>query len=264
MRLRRMAIVLLSSGLISLWIGCEIAAAKGPQRENLSLTIPGTKVAFEMVWIPDGGFWIGKTEVTWDEYLLYCDFNNPDRETGEGVDGVSRPSKPLEDVAPYDRDWGLGRRPAVGMSWNAARRYCEWLSKKRGRKFRLPTEGEWSVACGPAPATALAECAWFEANSDEMTQEVGLKRPNQHGLHDTLGNLWEYCGNPFSPKEPERAVLRGGSWEDPATRLTPQSRLGFEDDWVLEDPNVPPGVWWVPDGNHLGFRILCDIEQRED
>ena len=246
--------------LIGTAVGCEAASNKIVQRENLRLTIPGTEVSFEMVWIPEGGFWIGKTEVTWDEYLVYCDFENPARETGKGVDGISRPSKPLEDVAPFDRDWGLGRRPAVGMSWNAAKRYCEWLSKNFKRRFRLPTESEWLLACGPVPSGKLSEFAWFEVNSDEMTQEVGQKRPNKHGLHDTLGNLWEYCGNPFSLKEPGRAVLRGGSWEDPATRLTPRSRLGFEDDWVLEDPNVPPGVWWVPDGNHLGLRILCEID----
>ena len=260
MQPRSFVLACLSTVLTGLAVGCEADSNNTVKRENLRLTIPGTQVVFEMVWIPEGRFWIGKTEVTWDEYLVYCDFDNPARETGKGVDGISRPSKPLEDVAPFDRDWGLGRRPAVGMSWNAAKRYCEWLSKNLGRKFRLPTESEWLLACGPVPPGTLSESAWFDANSDEMTQDVGRKRPNKHGLHDALGNLWEYCANPFSPKEPDRAVLRGGSWEDPATRLTPQSRLGFEDDWVLEDPNVPPGVWWVPDGNHLGLRILCEID----
>lgn len=251
------SLAVLSIGLV---VSCGVASNPVPTRDDLQVTIPGTKVVFNLVWIPEGGFWIGKTEVTWDEYLIYCDFDNPARETGKGVDGISRPSKPLEDVAPFDRDWGLGRRPAVGMSWNAARRYCEWLSELTGRKLRLPTESEWILACGPVPPGPLQECAWFDANSDDMTQEVGLKRANKHGLHDTLGNLWEYCGNPYSPNQPKRAVLRGGSWDDPATRLTPQSRLGFEDDWVLEDPNVPPGVWWVPDGNHLGLRILCEVD----
>ncbi len=248
---------LLSIGLV---VGCGVVAESPAPRENQQITIPGSAVSFELVWVEAGGFYLGKTEVTWDEYLLYCDFDNPERQAGKGVDGISRPSKPLEDVAPYDRDWGLGRRPAVGMSWNAARRYCEWLSKITGRKFRLPTEAEWLLACGTPPTAALAEHAWFADNSDEMTQEVGQKRPNATGLHDMFGNLWEYCAGPFSAEEPDRAVLRGGSWEDPATRLTRQSRLGFEDDWVLEDPNVPPGVWWVPDGNHIGLRILCEVE----
>ena len=152
--------------LIGTAVGCEAASNKIVQRENLCLAIPGTEVSFEMVWIPEGAFWIGKTEVAWDEYLVYCDFENPARETGKGVDGISRPSKPLEDVAPFDRDWGLGRRPAVGMSWNAARRYCEWLSKNFKRRFRLPTESEWLLACGAEPSGKLSEFAWFEVNSD--------------------------------------------------------------------------------------------------
>lgn len=231
------------------------------QRPDQKVTIPGTEVSFELVWVPQGGYWIGKTEVTWDEYLMYCDFQNPERDSLEEVDGISRPSEPLPDVAPYDRDWGLGRRPAVGMSWNAAQQYCAWLSKKTGRSFRLPTEAEWLQAAGAVPSP-LEEHAWFEVNSDEMTQEVGARRPNALGIHDMYGNLWEYCGNPFSPEQPKRAVLRGGCWEDPATRLSRESRLGFEDDWVLEDPNVPPGVWWVPDGSHLGFRVLCDEKKK--
>jgi hypothetical protein len=76
-----------------------------------------------------------------------------------------------------------------------------------------------------------------------------------------LGNLWEYCMGPFAPDQPGRAVLRGGSWETPEAGITPQSRLGFDDDWVLADPNVPAGVWWVPDGNHLGFRVLCEASK---
>lgn len=236
--------------------GCR-APASQPQAvpKNYVETIRGTDVRFEMVWIPEGRFWIGRTEVTWDEYLQYCDFEESGK-VPPGVDAVARPSRPQDDVTPFDRDWGTGRRPAVGMSWNAARNYCRWLSLNTGRTYRLPTEAEWRLACGEAPDGPLRDYAWYEANSDGMTHEVGLKKPNRYGLHDMLGNLWEYCANPFSPAEPERAVLRGGSWSDPAERVTPDSRLGFEEDWVLDDPNVPPGVWWVPAGDHLGMRVL--------
>ena len=71
-----------------------------------------------------------------------------------------------------------------------------------------------------------------------------------------LGNLWEYCANPWDPSEPDRAVLRGGAWKDPAATVSPMSRLRFDNDWILADPNVPAGIWWVPDGDHLGFRVL--------
>jgi len=218
-------------------------------------TIEGSKVRFEMVWIPEGKFWIGRYEVTWDEFLLYCDFDKDVATVPPDADAVSKPSRPL-DWTPYDRNWGTGRRPAVGMSWNAAKKYCQWVSLNTGVEYRLPTEAEWELACGPLPEGPLDDYAWYKKNSQMMTREVGKKKPNEYGLYDMLGNLWEYCENPYSEEEPERAVLRGGSWKDAAYAVKPDRRLGFDDDWTLEDPNFPPGVWWIPGGDHLGLRLL--------
>lgn len=231
------------------------AAAPDPDApKSYTETIEGSKVTFEMIWIPKGNFWIGKTEVTWDEFLLYCDFENTAK-VPPGVDAVSKPSKPL-DWTPYDRDWGAGKRPAVGMSWGAAKKYCTWLSMNTGLEYRLPTEKEWELACGPMPEGPLGDYAWYEKNSGMMTQEVAELEPNELGLYDMLGNLWEYCRDPYSEEEPERAVLRGGSWKDKSFAVKPDRRLPFDDDWTLKDPNFPPGVWWIPDGDHLGLRVL--------
>jgi len=212
-------------------------------------------VGIEMVWVPEAHLWVSKHEVTWDEFLLYCDFEESNA-IAPGADAVSKPSKPL-DWTPYDRDWGVGRRPAVGMSWNSAKLYCEWLSQNTSIRYRLPRESEWQTCAGERPAD-LASAAWFEENSNGMTQEVGQKAANEHGLHDMYGNLWEYCANPYSADDPEQAVLRGGSWKDPATAVNAEQRLAFDLDWTLRDPNYPPGVWWIPDGDHLGFRIVRD------
>ncbi|MCB9868293.1 MAG: SUMF1/EgtB/PvdO family nonheme iron enzyme [Planctomycetes bacterium] len=238
--------------------GCGTPATRGsaPPRPNRVEKIRGTDVTFELVWVPEGRFWIGRTEVTWDEYLQYCDFDKAGR-APPGVDAISKPSRPLDDVAPFDRDWGVGRRPAVGMSWNAAKQYCAWLSRNTGRHFRLPTETEWLLACGVRPRD-MTEVAWCAANSGKMTQPVASKRANALGIHDMFGNLWEYCADPFDPRQPDRAALRGGCWEDPPERIDPRNRLRFDPTWVLDDPNVPPGRWWVPEGNHLGFRVLCE------
>ncbi|KAA3614392.1 MAG: hypothetical protein DWQ01_01435 [Planctomycetota bacterium] len=240
-------------------VACSDSSASADEEDgeaslHYTESIQGSTVEFDMVWIDQGGFWIGRTEVTWDEYLLYCDFEQKG-EVPPDADAVSKPSKPL-DWVPYDHNWGVGRRPAVGMSWNAAKKYCEWLSMNTGHRYRLPTEEEWQMACGQGGSGPLADRAWFADNSEEKSQEVGQKAANEHGLYDVLGNLWEYCGNPYDPSDSERAVLRGGSWKDTADQLTPENRLGFDEDWTLKDPNFPPGVWWIPDGNHLGFRIL--------
>ncbi|MCH8822732.1 MAG: formylglycine-generating enzyme family protein [Planctomycetes bacterium] len=222
------------------------------QTQDYVQVIKGSAIEFEMVWIPQGNFWIGRTEVTWDEFLLYCDFEC-NAAIPPGADAVTKPSEP---ITAYDHGWGFGRRPAVGMSLNAAREFCRWISLNTGKLYQLPTETEWELACGLTGYAPLDQHAWYAENSDFMTQNVGQKNANRYGLYDMLGNLWEYCQNPYNDNEPKRPVLRGGSWKEPAARVTPLSRLGFDDDWILDDPNVPPGVWWVPDGDHLGFRVL--------
>jgi formylglycine-generating enzyme required for sulfatase activity len=244
----------LAAPLLALPMFGLTGCASGPAHTDYTDAIRGSAVAFDMVWIEEGGFWIGRTEVTWDEFLLYADFE----ESGAippGVDAVTKPSKPLE-TNPFDRDWGTGRRPAVGVSRNAAETYCAWLSINTGNAYRLPTEAEWTLVAQKAGAGPLAERAWFAETSGGMTREVGTLAPNGSGVNDMLGNLWEYCSNPWSEDEPDRAVLRGGSWKDAADDVSPSSRLRFDDDWTLKDPAVPPGVWWIPDGDHLGFRII--------
>jgi formylglycine-generating enzyme required for sulfatase activity len=232
--------------------GCATTPS-APTQQDYTETIRGTTVTFDMVWIPAGGFWMGRTEVTWNEFLLYCGFDAQE-DVPPDADAVSKPSKPLAGN-PYDRDWGAGARPAVGASWNAAKKYAAWLSINTGHAYRLPTEAEWELACGSGHEP-IETHAWVAENSDGMTHEVGGKAPNAYGLHDMLGNLWEYCANPYAPDQPKRAVLRGGSWRDPAAETSVERRLRFDNDWVLADPNVPAGVWWVPDGDHLGFRLV--------
>lgn len=202
---------------------------------------------FDLVWLDELGLWVGATEVTWDEYLAFCAWDRP---LDSEIDGATRPSKPL-DVHPYDRTWGAGSRPAVGMSRRAAQAYCEWLSDVTGERYRLPTEAEWEAFAGsPKPRQASA---WFER---DRTEPVATKQPNDLGLYDVYGNLWEYCSDGWSAHEPERPVLRGGSWRDRLRQVSLDSRLAFEDDWTLDDPGVPPGWWWIPSGEHLGFRIV--------
>lgn len=247
--------------LLAAWpVACNAAPAPREARQrDYAETIRGSGVEFDMVWIPEGRFWIGRTEVTWEAYLAYCDFEGTGK-VPPGVDAVTKPSKPQQDVHPFDRDWGTGQRPAVGMSWNAAKKFCRWLSLNTGRTYRLPSEQEWVLACGSEPLVPIDDYAWHFGNSGQKTQVVGRKKPNRHGLYDMLGNLWEYCRDPYAADQPERAVLRGGAWSTHADELTPQARLGFDDDWILDDPNVPPGVWWVPHGDHLGFRVLRPLE----
>lgn len=258
--------------------------------------------------------WIGKTEVTWKEYEQYAimaDSNildaislaspkiNPEwlnrfakwvRQRTEmfvyDLDAITRPS-------PYygAYDHGMGRRtkPAIGISWPGVKTYCEWLSKKTGENYRLPTEAEWEYAARAGGSTAycfgddpseLDDYGWYEENSDWETHKVGTSKPNAYGIYDMHGNVWEFCADAYDStyyatlsrkkvavdplrkhSEGLRPVLRGGSWDDPDAELRSASRLEKQDWWNERDPQRPRGRWWLVDAGMAGFRLVRSFEE---
>ena len=151
------------------------------------------------------GFEIGKYEVTQAQWTLVMG-GNPSHFRG--------PALPVESV-----------------SWLAAHEFIARLNRMGGPYlYRLPTEAEWEYAARAGvhgqSIGELDEIAWHGANSQDRTHEVGTKRPNAWGLHDMLGNVWEWCSdrygadyysrspgsNPLGPSEGESRVMRGGSW----------------------------------------------------
>src|SRR5262245_34199250 len=181
-----------------------------PQQPAEKVSIPGTSLSFDLVAVPGAPgklapFKIGAREVTWAEFNAY--FETKDMATG--VDAVTRPTRAIS----YFGQVGVpahfldAKRPLTNVRWHSAVSYCDWLSKKTGGYYRLPTETEWELAAGAAPA-ALDAVAWHKGNSENRTHDVGEKQPNAFGLYDVLGNVWEYClefdgGVAFAP------VVRG-------------------------------------------------------
>ena len=127
-------------------------------------------------------------------------------------------------------------RPVEQVSWGEAVEYCRKLTDKQraegilpeGWEWRLPTEAEWEYAVRAGTAGArygeLDAIAWWSGNSGSETHAVSQKAANAWGLHDMMGNVWEWCGdwygdyptgsvtNPTGPSSGSGRVLRGGCW----------------------------------------------------
>lgn len=137
----------------------------------------------------ENGFWISRFEVTQSEYESLMK-TNPSRATGS-------PHRPVENVR-----------------WFDAVEYCQVFNQKKkdegnlpiGYEYRLPTEAEWEYACRAGTQTAfcfgedveqLSRYAWWGNNSGATPLEVGLLKPNDWGLYDMHGNVFEWCQNKY-------------------------------------------------------------------
>ncbi len=130
------------------------------------------------------------------------------------------------------------KRPVENVNWMETANFCNSLSIQLGLKpyycfkenevvdsdqtangFRLPTEAEWQYACKAGTTGTrydeLDLIAWFKNNSQNRTQEVGLKKPNAWGLYDMLGNVWEWCSDLYDTEiYGTYRIFRGGGWCD--------------------------------------------------
>ena len=233
-------------------------------------------------------FWMGKYEVTWDEYELWM--INLDKDNREYNQKTADRSDTLSDAvtkptAPYvDMSFGMGKsgHPAICMTQLSAKMYCMWLSARTGVFYRLPTEAEWEYACKAGTKTAysfgddskeLSNHSWHLGNSRFKYQRVGSKSPNPFGLYDMHGNVWEWVLDQFTPPPAQAPsqlrknplvspntlyprVVKGGSWDDGAKSHRSAARMGSEEAWKQQDPQIPKSVWYHTDALFVGFRVV--------
>ena len=159
-------------------------------------------------------FWMGKYEITWDEYELWMinlDKDNREYKKLEPTQSDALSDAVTKPTAPYtDMTFGMGKsgHPAICMTQLSAKMYCMWLSARTGKFYRLPTEAEWEYACKAGTDTAysygddpkeLSNHSWHLGNSRFKYQKVGQKSPNPFGLYDMHGNVWEWVLDQFVP-----------------------------------------------------------------
>ena len=158
-------------------------------------------------------------------------------------------------------------KPVESVSWLDCIKFCNQLSIMSGLKcsyeikedtavlnkstdgYRLPTEAEWEYACKAGSKKPrygeLLEIAWFGENSNGSTHEVGLKKPNDWGLYDMLGNVWEWCEDLYDPEVyGTYRVFRGGGWNDPERGCLATNRRRSMPTYQIDD---------------LGFRFARSI-----
>jgi formylglycine-generating enzyme required for sulfatase activity/nitrate/TMAO reductase-like tetraheme cytochrome c subunit len=247
--------------------------------------IPGTSVSLKMIAVPGGTFRMGSTEkepfhkpdespvrtvsvspffmteveITWEQYWafygntmsegrtppekVYANNSRPD------VDAISGPTPPFGFP---DQGWGFGDRPAITMTHYAAETFCQWLSKKTGKKYRLPTEAEWEYAARGGTETpyfftgnpkdfsdqgfwrkffdaktdSISAYIIYDKNSKNKTQEPTEVKPNPFGLKNMLGNVMEYCADKYD------AEAYGKSDENVTNPLVTEG-----EEWVVRGGN---------------------------
>lgn len=309
------------AGVTEIWkkiVGVNMVTEE-KQMKGYTDFIVGSAVSFDMVPIPSGEFvmgspdneakrkpdegpqhkmkiapfWMGKCEVTWDQYELF-QFQEEERkrrymrksppEAHAQADIVARPTTPYVEMS-----FGMGKEgyPAISMTQHAANTYCKWLSANTGRFYRLPTEAEWEYACRAGTTTAysfgddvsqLKDYAWFADNSEGKYQKVGKKKPNPWGLYDMHGNVAEWTLDQYMPDAyklfmegaitnswvpsttPYPHVARGGSWDDDPEKLRSAARRASDKSWKMQDPQLPKSIWYLTDAQFLGFRIVRPLK----
>ena len=228
-------------------------------------------------------FWMGIHEISWDVFrpfmLREADiYRDPDALAA----AISTPTPPYVEMS-----FGMGIKgyPAISMTQHAASKYAEWLSAKTGRFYRLPTEAEWEFACRAGSDTAysfgndssqLAEHGWHWENSDGQYRPIGTLEPNAWGLFDMHGNVWEWTLDQYKPtyistdqiqinpwaqaNKLYPRVVRGGSWMDDAELLRCGARRGSDENWKMQDPQLPKSIWYHTDAQWLGFRLVRPLK----
>ncbi len=233
-------------------------------------------------------FYLGVHEVTrgqFRQFVKATGYQTQAEKYGIGGNGWYEANNRFEQKPPYTwRAAGFEQtdlHPVVNVSWNDAVAFAEWLGKKEGKTYRLPTEAEWEYACRAGTTTryfcgddpeGLAEVGnvadgtaktkypgWTAIVAKDgfiYTAPVGQYRPNAWGLHDMHGNVWEWCSDCYGS---DFYDYKGSRVDDPAGPLEAADRVFRGGCWYLFPPRCRSAArrGLTPDWRNfnLGFRL---------
>ncbi len=270
------------SSILAGMIGAGCQKVDKTQAKSPAVAVIKTKGGAEMISVPAGSFVMGS------------DTGQPDEKPAHKVSVDAFLIDRFEVTqAAYDKLIPEGNaahfkgpnRPVEQISWVRAVLYCNARSQAEGLEpcydeetgacnfqangYRLPTEAEWEYACRAGTDTEysfgddarkLKDHAWHADNSAKTTHPVGQKKPNPWGVHDMIGNVAEWCNEPYGeayyknspdknprgPTEGAKYILRGGAWNSSAKACRSSYR-------VAESPGNYDGCFG---GDYIGFRCV--------
>ncbi len=250
---------------------------------NLAISSPKVWIEkntkMEFVWIPGGcfvkgclpqdkdcyfdekpskkvcvkGFWMSKYEVTLEQWKMFIKETKykPIKKDLWGCEDTAKPTFPQSP-----------NHPVVCVNWFDAKAFAKWLTQKTKINFRLPTEIEWEYACKTSN-NHLFSCGekvdgntanfWsgFGGKSKKdkfkFTSPIGYFSPNEFGIYDLSGNVWEWTEDWYStagiPERKDKKIIKGGGWESKAKFLRCSTRKGI-----------------FPERNYdtVGFRLVAE------
>lgn len=238
--------------------------------EGKTKTFTANGVSFTMMPVEGGEFTMGATSeqtgyasdelpthrVTLSSYMI--GETEVTQELWQAVMGY----KPTSDGSQWSSSYGLGAQfPAYYISWNDVQEFITKLNNITGETFRMPTEAEWEYAARGgnkskgylySGSNTIGNVAWYADNSGSKTHAVKTKSPNELGLYDMSGNVWEWCSDwygsyssnaqtdPTGPTSGSTRVARGGGWSNRASYC----RVAFRN-------NASPSFRY----GHYGFRL---------